>query len=887
MAPAEEAEEAEKPNPSPIHKNQAKSKVPDPAQIPLPPTPGEGNSKKTGVGESPAATAVRFCNIFSTRSDNVFQTWFGTWPRKPVPVKKVAGDNIFAADNTASAVVSAIAQKATKPRPIRSPSLQLTLGDSKSKRSLPAHAATTKVHATSTGSPGEEAANKTESLGIGKANKEVGILSKAGAAADGGQKAESKREDIAVKSLKPNSCSADPPVQSDNSRPDSSNANVGWYTWLSGFSQSTEPPTIFAGKDDVPPLDRVPNATGLTGSPSTEPPEEAAAHLKAVKVDKPTLHKRSWLQMWTNDPAPRPVETTTATPDSHVASPANLDPTGTARASNAGGLLKPQEADTGARSVSSSFSKASSLETAPLPAFSGDGTKSSGWVFWSRDKKAFPMTEPHVGELAVSDTPSQKRPKRASVSFGDSGKFQKRLSGPGQGSQVLPIEQEANASRSIEPSLETAAVQEAVKAEGSEDTPAKDQTLGATVTAKFPAKNIPNLVLPSFQETFALQKSPGVLQRLSQLFQYRPAPGQTHLQLLRDPPRVKSAIAIGVHGYFPAPLIRSVLGQPTGTSIKFADMAAEAIKRWTHERGYSCEVQTAALEGEGRISERVELLWKLLLNWVDAIRKADFVMVACHSQGVPVATMLVSKLISFGCVNPDARIGICAMAGVSLGPFADYKSRWLSGSAGELFDFRDPNSSVSQSYLAALEVVLKFGAKVTYIGSIDDQLVSLESSVFSPVSHPHICRAVFIDGRIHSPSFISLLVGFALKLRNLGVPDHGLIRELSSPLAGSLYGGEGHSRVYEDAAVYDLAVKFSLETTSITRAPLTQRPLAASAPNPYILPFAMRGILEEDYVKTELQREAMDLLKQFDQWQPTTKVLKDVKCRLEGIRSKM
>lgn len=49
---------------------------------------------------------------------------------------------------------------------------------------------------------------------------------------------------------------------------------------------------------------------------------------------------------------------------------------------------------------------------------------------------------------------------------------------------------------------------------------------------------------------------------------------------------------------------------------------------------------------------------------------------------------------------------------------------------------------------------------------------------------------------------LSHLVGFALKLRNLGVPDHGLIRELSSPLAGSLYTGEGHSRLYDDEAVY-------------------------------------------------------------------------------------
>ena len=57
--------------------------------------------------------------------------------------------------------------------------------------------------------------------------------------------------------------------------------------------------------------------------------------------------------------------------------------------------------------------------------------------------------------------------------------------------------------------------------------------------------------------------------------------------------------------------------------------------------------------------------------------------------------------------------------------------------------------------------------------------------------------------------------------------------------------------------------------------------------NPYILPFAMRGLLEEEYVRRELYEETMELLRQFDDWKPTSKVLKDVKFRLEGIRSKL
>ena len=61
---------------------------------------------------------------------------------------------------------------------------------------------------------------------------------------------------------------------------------------------------------------------------------------------------------------------------------------------------------------------------------------------------------------------------------------------------------------------------------------------------------------------------------------------------------------------------------------------------------------------------------------------------------------------------------------------------------------------------------MKYGVRVTYCGSIDDQLVSMEvcrisvyhgltnlskSSIFSTASHPYIYRAVFVDGRIHAP----------------------------------------------------------------------------------------------------------------------------------------
>lgn len=62
---------------------------------------------------------------------------------------------------------------------------------------------------------------------------------------------------------------------------------------------------------------------------------------------------------------------------------------------------------------------------------------------------------------------------------------------------------------------------------------------------------------------------------------------------------------------------------------------------------------------------------------------------------------------------------------------------------------------------------------------------------------------------------------------------------------------------------------------------------SAAGENPYFLPWAMRGLLEEELVKKELGKEVDGLLNMFEEWKPTDKRLKDVKFRLEGVRSKL
>jgi len=82
------------------------------------------------------------------------------------------------------------------------------------------------------------------------------------------------------------------------------------------------------------------------------------------------------------------------------------------------------------------------------------------------------------------------------------------------------------------------------------------------------------------------------------------------------------------------------------------------------------------------------------------------------------------------------------------------------------------------------------------------------------------------------------------------------------------------------------AVKMAMNRKTEPSSTVTGVPAAVGA-NPYFLPWAMRGILEEDYVKKECQSEVQELLGLFEEWKPVSKGLKDVKFRLEVVRSKM
>lgn len=816
-----------------------------------------------------------------------------SWPhgRKAAAVTEVARESISVSGNVASESSTSTTALSPTRSPNRPKSIQLIKKAGASNRSLPADATTTRLtidsngptsespdtNASSEPSPAQSNSTKHENNGI------IASIADSTGAEDSSNLQTSKNTESSTEIGAPET-----KLDSNEQPPNS------WFSWLA-FGRASVDKAGSKGSDMAKEPERPESTSALVEEPQlseiganpdqvNEEHGDGQANVSTRQNEEDTVdpvpQRRSWMQIWrtSNTTTGKTKESTQK--DDPVESPRvdqdqPIDEVVNGTASNE--TLQPQP-------------QIDQLHSNDSQKRVSGPAKSNGWAFWSKDVSSTenlgPGSRVETGELALpeqhkvesnrEEIVAQLGTTPSSVSTPKSqNKTQKKAP---RSATVKDAQNGDSADENAVPTLttQTSAAPAPIQAKVP-DTPASTK-LESVLT---------NQLLPSFKETYALQESPSWLQTLGRMLYSRKDSGSRHVCTLRDPPKPKRALAIGVHGYFPAPYLRTVLGQPTGTSLKFSTMAAKAIHKWAENHGYDCDVEKIALEGEGRIAERVDLLWKLLLRWIEEIRKAEFIMFACHSQGVPVTIMLVAKLIAFGCLEAT-RVGICAMAGVNLGPFPDYRSRWIGGSAGELFDFAHPTTKVSREYEAALKTALDFGVRISYIGSIDDQLVSLESSLFVPVSHPYIYRAVFVDGRVHAPSFLSHLVGFALKLRNLGIHDHGLVRELSAPLVGSLVGGEGHSRLHDEENIYYVAIQFALETSTVNGALLhIQRYLPTSPPNPYILPFALRGLLEEDYVRHELHDESLELLKQFDEWKPTTKALRDVKFRLEGIRSKL
>ncbi|GJJ13969.1 hypothetical protein Clacol_008226 [Clathrus columnatus] len=381
--------------------------------------------------------------------------------------------------------------------------------------------------------------------------------------------------------------------------------------------------------------------------------------------------------------------------------------------------------------------------------------------------------------------------------------------------------------------------------------------------------------------------------------------------------KVKRVVVIGIHGWFPRAFVRQVLGEPTGTSEKFAMMLERTVKEFFDEYGVTLDkITKIVLQGEGTVAQRVNK-WVLVFSsktfvgerqsadvtyslfqeylshedWVNDLQTADAILFGTHSQGSIVTTQLVDRLINEGHirtpnssllspVSATQRVGVLALCGVHNGPLL-----YLNTSS-----FVNPYIQYFESAAAQNRLLLR-----------------LMSDYLCDSTHPLILRALYIDGdAYHSSDFLSNLLVLLFKIRNAGLHDNGLIAHLSEATAGSLT-GLGHSTAYEEPASYKfvefffivlyhcyytdpdarLAVRFLFETSDLIGSDLDLviEPFTArAARNDYEIPWVLRDLIANPDVAALFASDFSGLRSAFDDWHPRTTVLRDIRRKLEPIR---
>ncbi|KAI1787100.1 hypothetical protein LXA43DRAFT_975425 [Ganoderma leucocontextum] len=384
-------------------------------------------------------------------------------------------------------------------------------------------------------------------------------------------------------------------------------------------------------------------------------------------------------------------------------------------------------------------------------------------------------------------------------------------------------------------------------------------------------------------------------------------------------------VVIGVAGWSPGAVTRTLAGGLPSSSSKFVNMTVQALEQYADEGGFKFKkVTPMALEGDGTIRKKVSRVYNHLLEndeWMEDLHAADVIFVASHSQGAVVSTHLIDRLIEDGHILtarsvdtlaksaaafaaggaaavPTAqaqRICLLSLCGIHLGPLRYMKTSSLlqpyiqyveNAAARELFEFQDTESKVSKNYVGALRNVLDHGTKAVYIASLNDQVVPIYSGLFTAASHPRILRALYIDNdAYHSSDFLSNLLILLIRILNAGLSDRGLLAHLSEATAGTL-SGIGHSTAYEELATYSLAVKYFFTTNDGTAsdAELVINPFnAVEEQNDYEIPWLLRDMIADHKISHFFAHEFSQLRDAFDGWQPKTTILRDVKRKLQPI----
>lgn len=364
--------------------------------------------------------------------------------------------------------------------------------------------------------------------------------------------------------------------------------------------------------------------------------------------------------------------------------------------------------------------------------------------------------------------------------------------------------------------------------------------------------------------------------------------------------KIKKVVVIGVHGFLPTKFVKSMIGLPTGNSIKLIEEATKGLEQWlddVQEPGFEnmYNIETIALEGQGTVTERVEKSMKLLENWTELINDSDFIYVIGHSQGAIIAINLLAKMLTESSLFKlnKKKIGLLNMAGPIHGPIKNLDTKIVTRAysipenevLSEFLQLLNPNSDPSRLLQQNFDTLTNKNVKITLSGSINDQIIPLESSLANAYYHPNIYRCIHVDKDCQLPPFIVTLWKLILVSRNVGHVEHGLIKEFSGRCLGTLTDG-GHGKIFEDSDIYSTSIKFSLESTSLTQS----RPLHVNFTNEermslYTIPWSVRELMEDILQTKHIPSHQLvhDLVKTYNGWEPILRPWKELKYSLDAL----
>lgn len=359
--------------------------------------------------------------------------------------------------------------------------------------------------------------------------------------------------------------------------------------------------------------------------------------------------------------------------------------------------------------------------------------------------------------------------------------------------------------------------------------------------------------------------------------------------------RTKKVTVIAVHSFLPSKFVKSLIGQSTGNAVSLADEALAAVARWmSQSEDCNIDIDTIALEGQGTINSRVSKSLKLLKNWKQEISKSDFVFVVANSIATPVAIKLVSQML----VSPHfdhtrgKKIGLLSIAGATCGPYTNTDTKVViraytqaeNDIIGEIFELQKAKSALSIDVNECLSHLCSCNVKVTMMGSLNDQFIPLYSATSNQIRHPNIYKCMYVDGSSDIPPFMMHLMSMALTMINMGYKDQNLVRDLSDRLQGPISSLGSHGTIFNEAEVYDVGVRFALETTSLVyHVPAWSdriKPTTAEADkNLYNLPWNVRGLVNDLVQVKHIENLKMlkEIVEEYTKWEPTTRIWKEIR----------